>query len=505
MASSANLPPPAFLARMRRARSALLAAALTGLLACGGSSPDASQGPTPPPEEPPPPEPPPGPPNPSVCGSTPTHICPGDDWAAKVAAASSGTTFTIGAGVHRLPSVTPKSGDVFVAEPGAVMNGARELTGWVAAGATWHVDGQTQGGTPAAGNPAQVCDEAHPRCLYSEDLFLDGIMLRHAASVAEVGAGSWFFDYAADRIYLGSDPTGHTVETSVAPFAFSGDAPGVIIRGLVIEKYAARYNTGAITAGAAWSIEDVTARLNHGAGVALFGGGTVLRGVYARNGQYGLIANRGAPVLRDAEVSENNLAGFSISWAAGGGKWSNTSGLRIVGSRFLRNHGHAIWVDIDNYGAVIDSNMVEDNDGRGVFYEISYDAVIRDNSFARNGYRTGALLRGGCIGIVASPNVEVFGNHCDGDRDGITGIQDARGSGGRGPHQLRNLVVHDNRIDNIPGHAAGILQTVGDPTYYNGHNNVWRGNQYSGLVPAKPFFWLNASRSAEEWASYGQQ
>ena len=466
-----------------------------------------SMRPTPPPEEPPPPPepPPPQPPNPSVCGSTPTHICPGDDWAAKIAAAGPGTTFTIGTGVHRLQSVTPKAGDVFVAEPGAVMNGARELSGWIAAGGAWYVDGQTQGGTPAQGNPAQVCDDAHRRCLYAEDLFLDGEMLRHATSLAEVGTGSWFFDYTADRIYLGSDPTGHTVETSVAPFAFAGREPGVVIRGLVIEKYAAPYNTGAITANAAWSIEDVTARLNHGAGVALFGGGTVVGGVYTRNGQYGVVANRGAPVLRDAEVSDNNLAGFNASWAAGGGKWSNTTGLRVVGSRFLRNRGHAIWIDIDNYGVVIDSNVVEDNDGRGVFYEISYDGVIRDNSFARNGFRTGELLRGGCIGIVASPNVEVFGNRCNGDRDGITGIQDARGTGGRGPHQLRNLNVHDNQIDNIPGHAAGILQTVGDASYYTTHGNVWRGNRYSGLALAKPFFWLNTSRSAEEWAAFGQE
>ena len=364
---------------------------------------------------------------------------------------------------------------------------ARVLSGWTASGGTWYVEGQTQGGTPASGSPTQICTAAHQRCLYAEDLFVDGAVLRQVTSVVAVDPSSWYFDYAADRIYVGTNPSGHTIETSVTSRAFSGDAPDVVIKRLTIEKYASPYNTGAITANASWTIDTVTARLNHAAGVALFAGGTVRGGLLTQNGQYGLLADGGDPVIRDNEVSANNQGGFSMSWAAGGGKWSNTTNLKISGNHFHDNRGHAIWVDIDNYLAVIDSNTVEDNDGRGVFYEISYDAIIRDNSFARNGFKAGALLRGGCIGVVASRNVEVSGNHCDGDRDGITGVQDARGSGGhRGPHELTNLHVHDNRVDNIAAYAAGLVQTVGDGTYYTGRGNRWSRNSYSGLVPAKP-------------------
>src|SRR5207247_8524096 len=122
-------------------------------------------------------------------------------------------------------------------------------------------------------------------------------------------------------------------------------------------------------------------------------------------------------VTEGSEVACNDTGGFRQSWAADGGKFAFTTGLIIRGNFFHHNYWHAIWVDISNYQALIEGNRVEDNYGRGVFYEISYDAVIRNNSFKRNGFKAPVLLRGGCVGVVSSPNVEVYGNTCDGDKD----------------------------------------------------------------------------------------
>jgi parallel beta-helix repeat protein len=206
------------------------------------------------------------------------------------------------------------------------------------------------------------------------------------------------------------------------------------------------------------------------------------------------------------EVAYNNTAGFSPNWAAGGSKFAFTTGLQIRNNFFHHNYGHAIWVDIANYQVLIEGNRVEDNEGRGVFYEISYDAVIRNNTLARNGFGVNPVLgRTACIGVVSSPNVEVYGNQCTGDRDGIVGVQDARGSGPRGAYELTNLYVHDNTLTGIQQLAAGIVQTVNDASYYTGRNNRWSGNVYNSLNSASPFYWSNAARTMTQWRGYGQQ
>ena len=65
------------------------------------------------------------------------------------------------------------------------------------------VGGQTQGGVVHG-----LCRPEAPRCGNPEELFVDGERLRHVDSLAEVAQDTWFFDYDADRIHIGTDPTG---------------------------------------------------------------------------------------------------------------------------------------------------------------------------------------------------------------------------------------------------------------------------------------------------------
>jgi parallel beta-helix repeat protein len=58
-----------------------------------------------------------------VCVGTATVVCPGESIQAKVNAAPAGTAFTIKAGIHRSQRVTPKSGNTFAGEPGAILDG----------------------------------------------------------------------------------------------------------------------------------------------------------------------------------------------------------------------------------------------------------------------------------------------------------------------------------------------------------------------------------------------
>nr|MBA2481177.1 sigma-70 family RNA polymerase sigma factor [Planctomycetota bacterium] len=92
----------------------------------------------------------------------------GDDLQAAIDAHPPGTAFRLGAGIHRLQSAVPKDRDVFTGEHGAVMSGARELTGFHREGDLWCIDGQVQ-----QGQVHGVAGDGRPRAIHPEDLYFD--------------------------------------------------------------------------------------------------------------------------------------------------------------------------------------------------------------------------------------------------------------------------------------------------------------------------------------------
>jgi len=100
-------------------------------------------------------------------------------------------------------------------------------------------------------------------------LWVDDSLYHRVATTGELGTGKWHFDEAADKISLTDNPTGKVVETSVTERAFAGGISGVNIKHLTVRRYANSNGYGAIgwqSSGSGWTVEDVTAEENHGAG-----------------------------------------------------------------------------------------------------------------------------------------------------------------------------------------------------------------------------------------------
>src|SRR5690606_5122418 len=155
-----------------------------------------------------------------------------------------GTTFLFEAGTHRLTEkIAPRDGDVFLgaANHATILSGAKVLTGWTEDSGVWYVDGQTQGLSTHG-----QCQVGFPRCDHPEELFIDDVRMKHVDTLGEVTTGTWHFDYTANRIYIGDDPTGVTVETSVVEYAIQSDADDVVVKGLTIEKFANPAQHGAV-------------------------------------------------------------------------------------------------------------------------------------------------------------------------------------------------------------------------------------------------------------------
>jgi parallel beta-helix repeat protein len=439
-----------------------------------------------------------------ICGPPGTvAVFPGQSIQAAVDAAPPGTSFLIKAGIHRLQRVTPKDGNRFTGEAGTVLSGARVMTGFVRQGSVWVVGGQAQ-----QGKAHGECLAAYPRCDHPEELFVDDARMRHVESAAAVGPGTWFFDYVADRIHLGTDPTGRRVETSVTDVAFTGRASGVTITGLTIEKYASAAQSGAIEGedGPGWTVEGNVIRWNNGAGVSLGPSTRVLNNHVLANGQLGVGGgdNHAGIVIEGNEIAYNNEAGFDPAWEAGGAKFWATTNLVVRGNTVHHNHGPGLWTDNDNVGTLYESNLVEDNHWAGIFHEISYAAVIRNNTVRRNGFLDprGWYWRAGIL-IVDSPSVEIYENTVEDNAHAIVGIQLNRGTGALGPYLITNLWVRDNIIRMQEG-QTGLVTDTGDQSIFTSRNNHFDRNMYYLGPSARYFTWLNRTRTEAEWRSYGQ-
>lgn len=451
-----------------------------------------------------------GPPG-SACLGSATVICPGESIADKVRRAPEGTAFLLKAGVHRLQQFSPKTNQRFTGEPGAVLSGARLLTDWIQEGNLWVHAGETEEGEVRL---AESCEEEHPLCALPEDLFVDDSLLARVGSVAEVRPGTWYFDYAGDRVYIADPPAGRRIELGVLPWAIFSDATGVIIEHLTIEKYASPAQRGAIGssgAGEGWVVRDNEVRWNHGMGIRVANGMQVSGNFIHHQGQLGLGGQGSGIVVEDNEIAFNNTAGFGPGRGgeAGATKFVATDDLVVRGNFSHHNHGPGLWTDIDNYGTLYEGNVVEDNDWRGIFHEIGYAAVIRNNIVRRNGFHFPALagaFEGAGILVSNSRDVEIVGNQVLDNRNGIMAREDARGAGNRGPYDVVNLTVHGNIVQQKDsGRAAGVTNTdPGTDPYTPQANNRWFDNTYI-VGPETRWRWApNVDVPWAAWQAAGQ-
>jgi hypothetical protein len=431
-------------------------------------------------------------------------IWPGQNIQQVVNQYPAGTTFVLKSGTHRMQTIYPRSGDRFYGEWGTILSGARQLTNFGRSGNYWYASGQTQEGAREWAS----CETGRPRCSFPEDLYFDNVPLRHVDSLGQVGPGTFYFDYGADRIYFYDDPTYRYVEASVTAMAFGGWASDVLIQGLIIEKYATPTDSAAVNVGTRWTLQYSEVRLNHYTGVNTADQSRVFSNTIHHNGGFGMTGWGSGAVVESNEISYNNYARYDPYWAAGGTKFVRTWGLTIRGNWSHHNGGPGLWTDIDNIYTVYENNTVEDNERGGIFHELGYDATIRWNTARRNGtakpypyWTTGAGIE-----IIDSSNVEIYGNVLEDNWQGITGLEDHRGWGAYGAWQLVNLNVHDNWIRSSTtqagGGRTGIIDMDNYTAYVHGNNRFQRNQYVLGNPNGRYFMWFG-ERTQWEWQNYG--
>jgi hypothetical protein len=312
---------------------------------------------------------------------------------------------------------------------------------------------------------------------------------------------------------MADDPTGHVVETTVARNAFSGRASNVTIRGLIIEKYASPAQMGAIGdqyPGDGWIVDQNEVRWNHGAGILVSNRSVVSNNYVHHNGELGMGGHGDDVIVSGNEIASNNIAGFDAGWEGGGTKFALTNRLTVQNNYSHDNIGLGLWTDTDNINTVYDSNTVVNNIGGGISHEISYAAIFKNNILKGNGPPSCSWLWGGQIQIQNSQNVEIYGNtlviSATGCGNGITLVQQYRGTGAYGPYLTINNYVHNNSITHLGGAgASGAVEDYTNPDVFTtSSNNRFDYNAYH--VPNSnqgAWAWSNSLRNWSGFRSFG--
>lgn len=361
---------------------------------------------------------------PAAAGSL-IPISPGQSIQAKVNSYPAGTQFLIKAGTHVNQRVRPKAGNVFIGEPGAILDGK---------------------------NTVYYAFERGPKP-YPSNVRIKGLIIQNYASP---------------------------------------DQHGAILAG-----------TGGSSASTGWVVEDCEVRYNKHAGIKVGHKMKVLNNYVHHNGQVGISGVGDSVLVQGNEVSYNNYKKtFPFGHVLGGIKLVSTRWAVVRGNNVHHNEGNGIWMDIRTLNALIENNTIVSNSGAGVLHEISYAAVIRNNTVKGNGFARDWLMGAGIL-ISSSSDAQVYGNTVLDNKQGVVGIQQKRNNNGTDfSSNLKNLHVHDNTVRVPTGGLSGVSSGVSTLTFTS-RNNRFTGNAYDMGSDPKPFTWMNGKRSKSEWQKYG--
>ena len=336
----------------------------------------------------------------------------------------------------------------------------------------------TEGGPATAGPaplpatpPARVCDRLPPGPAQAPegavvvDPAVDGDLMRKTTA-SPPGTTFWLapgtHTLGADQfgqvtpkdgnVYLGA-PGAVLDGRGINRYAFVGTATGVTIKHLTVRGFNPPHDQGVVNhdSGNGWIIEDNAIEENRGAGL-MAGADQQVRGNCLRNnGQYGLNAFQPGNGITGLVVEYNEVVGNNTDdWEAqkpgcgctGGMKFWAVDGADVRGNWIHDNRGPGLWADTNDNDFLIEGNLIENNDSGALFYEASYNLVLRNNVIRSNGIPEGRSIAakndafpqpavylsesGGEPRVPArTDKIEIYGNVFDQNWSGITAWENA--------------------------------------------------------------------------------
>jgi hypothetical protein len=178
-------------------------------------------------------------------------------------------------------------------------------------------------------------------------------------------------------------------------YAFTQQARNVTIKYLTIRNFVAPMNEGTVNhdSGKDWTMQYNTVTNNGGAGIFVGAGNVASYNCLMDNSQYGFQAygpegGESNIVLDHNEIVGNNTGDWESRingcGCTGGGKFWDVRNVRVTNNYVHDNKSVGLWADTNDNNFLFEGNWIENNDGEAIFWEISYNAAIRNNVIRHN-------------------------------------------------------------------------------------------------------------------------
>lgn len=305
-------------------------------------------------------------------------------------------------------------------------------------------------------------DPSNPMAVDPQMIYVNNVAMKQVAKLSEVGAKTFFYDWTNRKMYMGVSPTNKKVELAARPTVGVMSSKGKNrVLGIGFRMYATNqyhnFTAQALTiAGGVSLVENNVFTLMAGAALGTSNplpGSTLRHNVFASNGYTALGANGGSQkgtrndYTMDSNVLwNNNTEKFGTDCSASCGqaaaKFAHMVGLTITNNLVENTQGEAggLWCDLNCSDTKIIYNVLKNNKGHSIFYEVSNKGLIASN-----------LVIGGQYGIaVASANTKVYNNTLVDNVQGINVYDDSRSPGVNGWTDVgpdtRNVDVVNNVV-----------------------------------------------------------
>jgi hypothetical protein len=336
-----------------------------------------------------------------------------------------GDTVVVHGGTYRERVRVDKDGIVVTGAPGeeVIITGADVIPAgaWeqVAGKPVWRHTPWTNRGLT---NPG---DERHRLIGRTEQVIVDGKLLRQVLQLEQMEPGTFYAEPAkALFVRLPGDgaPAEDRIEASVRSSLMEITGSHVVVRRLrFLYASNAAQRPALDIKGADNLVEDCVTEWTNGCGAQLGGERNTARRLVSRfNGQIGMRGFGDKNVMEECRLEGNNVKGFDKTWETGGIKVAQTKEFVIRRCQALRNDGPGFWYDNDNHDGLVELSYAAENEGPGIFIEISERATIRNNLLVRNGLKkepiswmAAGILLGEAMRCVVERNISV------GNRQGI--------------------------------------------------------------------------------------
>jgi hypothetical protein len=287
----------------------------------------------------------------------------------------------------------------------------------------------------------------------------------------------------------------------------------VTVRGFTIEHFLNDWTQvgfiSAINPGWRWTIEDNEVRYNNQGGVSVNNGSIVRGNNIHHNGRIGITGGYTLSdvLIENNEIAFNNTRSYYAGHEGGAklfGGSAGSSNLVFRGNWVHDNTGNGLWIDTNVRSVTFELNTVENNSGIGIFYETSFDAIIRNNTLRNNAAYSGgqSCYHDSQIHVNDSQGVEIYGNTVDSSNgsNGICAVDGDRTT--PGSNKVANLYVHDNIVKTRLSSVTGL---VGRSTAFDGSaNNHFENNTYYvNDISRRAWDWIIYPITWSQWHDYG--